>query len=172
MCTAAGSNKPRRCFFFKHLTSQFPHWAIPHCGQQTLGVSRGTPIFPFVSVRFRTHPFLLCHAPATRTPPSPTKKQKRLWVHAHTRLLTRLRVEQLFLQKKRIFCSKWFDKIKSGDILCLVLRPMTSSWEQGRLIKKLKKLKILLDKTNFYDILSFYIRNSAETTLKRKLIKN
>ena len=38
--------------------------------------------------------------------------------------------------------------------------------------KNLKKLKILLDKTKFYDILSFYIRNSAETTLKRKLIKN
>ena len=41
----------------------------------------------------------------------------------------------------------------------------------GQADKKLKKLKILLDKANFYDILSFYIRNSAETTLKRKLIK-
>jgi len=29
------------------------------------------------------------------------------------------------------------------------------------LIKNLKILKILLDKANFYDILSFYIRNSA-----------
>ena len=38
--------------------------------------------------------------------------------------------------------------------------------------KNLKKLKILLDKANFYDILSFYIRDSVETTLKRKLIKN
>ena len=38
--------------------------------------------------------------------------------------------------------------------------------------KNLKKLKITFDKTKFCDILSFYIRNSAETTLKRKLIKN
>ena len=37
--------------------------------------------------------------------------------------------------------------------------------------KNLKILKISFDKTNFYDILSFYIRNGAEATLKRKLTK-
>lgn len=40
----------------------------------TYGVFRGTPFLrsiPFDSVRFRTSPFLLCHAHATRIPPLP-----------------------------------------------------------------------------------------------------
>ena len=142
---------------------------LPTALRKPMGYPAAHPFFrsfPFVSVRFRTHPFLLCravrntHTPAaiklpsitpavslrpshtplrqanprgiprhthfsvrfrsfpypsvsivprprnTHTPAAIKKIQKRLWVHAHTRLLTRLRVEQLFLQKKRIFCSK------------------------------------------------------------------
>ena len=43
--------------------------------------------------------------------------------------------------------------------------------EQGRLIKNLKILKIPFDKTDFYDILSFYIRNSAGNDTVTKVDK-
>ena len=117
---------------------------------------------------------------ASATPPQsahhrrhPKNSQKRLHTHAYTSAPTRLRVRLFFLQKNAIFCSKWFDKMILDDILCLVLRPVTSSWEQGRLIKKLKKIKNYVWQNEILWYIKFlHSQQCREATLKRKLMKN
>ena len=122
--------------------------------QQTLGVYNGAPI-PLSKIPKNSQNFpCKRHASAARAPPLPLKTacitprytfRPRATVAikkpAYAPALTRLRVEPLFCKKKHVFCSKWFDKINSGDILCLVLRPMTSSWRAGQADKKLENFK-------------------------------
>ena len=89
-----------------------------------------------------------------------------------TRLLTRLRVERKNLHFFAKNTSKWFDKMILDDILCLVLRLLSSSGRAERLIKNQKKLKIPFDKTNFYVILYLTLFWCSSAAEKQVLIKN
>ena len=122
---------------------------------------------------------LRCRSPnQAAIPPPPSKSPTPNTKSACTRTLIYARIRAcalgcFFCKKNAIFCSKWFDKMILDDILCLVLRPVTSSWEQGRLIKKLKKIKNYVWQNEILWYIKFlHSQQCREATLKRKLMKN
>ena len=144
-----------------------------HCKSlQTLGVSLGRKPHTILSVPI--NPIIpMMRPPALPCmPPMLSQLKTRPCTPTRIRLLTRLRVER---KKSHFFAkntSKWFDKMILDDILCLVLRLLSSSGRAERLIKNQKKLKIPFDKTNFYVILYLTLFWCSSAAEKQVLIKN